>query len=279
MNKKFISRIKKKFTTDNSIFIVSFPKCGRSWLSLLLSHSVLQQYPNEMYRDINQWKNIDFVGLNNNLESINHKLTNYKFTHDDVPQHKKPEELTKDKSRYDNNKVILLIRDPKDVMVSNFFQMTVRDNVEWAKDLVAPKQLVYSKRGGVDTFVTFYRYWLDYLVARNMNHLVISYEQLRFDPVTTVTQIFKFAGNDMHISQKSIIASVDINTFEKVKARELKGEIKSKAFAIREAKNENALKARKGIVGDYKNYLTQEDIDYINGKLKALSFTSFFRWR
>ena len=112
-----IKKAKNKFFLkkglESGVYIISFPKSGRTWLRMLLGKAVCRKY-----------------GLDENLMVNTYKLTGAAgispviFTHDDssIKHGHRHDRLETDKSRYRNQKVIFLIRDPRDVIVSCYFQ-------------------------------------------------------------------------------------------------------------------------------------------------------------
>ncbi|MGH7963933.1 MAG: hypothetical protein ACRERD_19280, partial [Candidatus Binatia bacterium] len=81
-------------------FLLSFPKCGRTWLRMMLGKVF------ELHFGID-----DPRGLNSNyLVDPRPGIPLVKIIHDDKPQVKAPTELATDKAKYRGAKVILLIR-------------------------------------------------------------------------------------------------------------------------------------------------------------------------
>ncbi len=102
-------------------FVISFPSCGRTWLRILLGNYLLG----------------DDVGNPLDIRKITQTrgdcLTTA-FTHDDEP-HKKPfTMIQEDKSYYADRNVILLVCDPRDIVVSYYFEYMRRGGKELANE-------------------------------------------------------------------------------------------------------------------------------------------------
>ncbi|MBT6815954.1 MAG: hypothetical protein HOA49_06070, partial [Flavobacteriales bacterium] len=95
----------------NQYFLVSFPKTGRTWLDYMLKQMVKQsKHPlknNENFI-FNEHDNSEIIIENG---TRNNPLDVFKFTSRD---------------RYRRGKVLFLVRDPRDVVVSHFHQVTKR---------------------------------------------------------------------------------------------------------------------------------------------------------
>ena len=105
--------------SNQQVVLISFPKSGRSWLRLMLCDMVNFQF-----------KDAENIVADTNLLWKIHPLVPY-FTidHDDAC-FKSPAELNLTKENYSNAKVIFLVRDPRDVIVSWYFQLVKRNTLK-----------------------------------------------------------------------------------------------------------------------------------------------------
>ncbi|MCK4650142.1 sulfotransferase domain-containing protein [Candidatus Pacearchaeota archaeon] len=101
---------------NSEILIISFPKCGRTWLRLLIGRILQQTY---------HFSENDML----NIEKMSRKIKeipNLTVLHEDNPHLKRYEQLSKSKNKYKDKKIIFLARNPKDVIVSWYFHRTKR---------------------------------------------------------------------------------------------------------------------------------------------------------
>jgi Sulfotransferase domain len=107
------------------VSIVSFPKSGRTWLRVLIGKALCEQAGLDDQQIFDKDKLAEATGL----PKIN-------YTHEDSGNsgRKHYQELETDKSKYKQRKVIMLMRDPRDVLVSyyltgcEFCNCTASDN-------------------------------------------------------------------------------------------------------------------------------------------------------
>ncbi|SNS56280.1 Sulfotransferase domain-containing protein [Ekhidna lutea] len=237
--------------------IVSYPKCGRSWLRLLINDSFAKEYSGHLKEGSLQ---------EDRLSSINKDISSIGITHDDDPMLKTPEEIIKNKSFYKKKNVVLLVRDPRDVMISWYFQVINRGSIKNFSEPIKtndPRDFIYNERGGLKTIIDFYNLWWKNR-ERPKSFYCMSYEALRSDTLNEMIKLFEFWGIRKYISDSSIKHAIQKNSFEKLKDKESKGAVKHDAFKTVDKKNPDAFKARKGKVGGYVDYLETEDIKYMD---------------
>ena len=99
-------------------FLISYPKCGRTWLRMLLSRALEIHYGAP---DIDYLCG-DFLG--GNVAGA----PRIRVSHDDDPHWKTPRGLDRRKRRYRGKQVVLLVRDPRDVVVSMYFERSRRSS-------------------------------------------------------------------------------------------------------------------------------------------------------
>src|SRR5829696_8296931 len=106
-------------TRDADVFVLSFPKCGRTWLRVMLSKYIL---------DLRGHEPGDLV----DVYSISRRagLPAVTFDHEDsyfTIEGACAQALETNKARYRDKRVAFLVRDPRDVMVSYYVYCTKRN--------------------------------------------------------------------------------------------------------------------------------------------------------
>ncbi len=242
--------------------IVSFPKCGRSWLALMLCDAV--------YRALPEVERIDDVSTRL-LYRADDRLPSILFSHDDQPMLKTPTELVYDKYEWRGRKVVFLVRDPRDVIISWYFQCVDRGSLSEFNSSVkadSPSDFLYNERGGLKTLIAFYNAWYENRYYPR-KFTLLKYEELREDSTNQLAKLMKnFNLNDL-VSAAAIQEAVDANEFKRVQQREKQNAIKSATGhnvfgTVSNDGGENSLKARRGKIGGYKDYLTSDEIAYLN---------------
>tara|TARA_Y100001978_G_scaffold188531_1_gene190007 strand:- start:973 stop:1776 length:804 start_codon:yes stop_codon:yes gene_type:complete len=246
------------YLPQNHFILVSFPKVGRTWLKFML---------NKIYADLIN---------DNNQASINLKkqagnLPVLKDTHDwseiiiESGYRPDPLKLFKYSKRYfyHRSKVIHLIRDPRDTIVSHFHQVTKRAKNPFVFDSIS--HFLRDPIYGFSRIIKFYTLW-----SKNesvpKDYLLIKYENLKHNGIPELRKIVDFLGLE-NVSDKLLQRVYEESSAEKMRDLEKKEKIDGfNQFG----KNINSLKVRKAKIGGYKSELSQEDIEYCENLMKDL---------
>ena len=193
--------------------------------------------------------------------------------HDDRPMLKSPDELERSKIQYKNNKVIFLVRDPRDVIVSSYFEMSKRGQLFGTNphETRQPEfegsmsEFIHRKEGGFDTLLAYYNIW-----AENRNipkgFLLLRYEDLGREPGYELRRALNFL--DMNAIQESTIAAaIEYASFENMRQMEHQGQFQSNILKPANSSDRESYKTRKGMVGGYKQYLSEAEIASLNEKI------------
>ncbi len=238
---------------------VSFPKCGRTWVRLMLGRLIaLEEGRPERADDLDELFDV--------FETTKRRrgFPAVVFTHDDKPQHRRPDELMADKSKlYRGRDVVVLIRDLRDVMVSSFFQLTRREEKRNDPSLSA---YVRSDSGAAATFVAFYNNWW---AARDVprSFRVLRYEDLHASPPQALEGILAAIGWP-RVSPERIREVVAWGAFENLKRKSVAS--KRRELQPRNGDDPESFKMRRGKVGGFRDYLSPEDVAYLDGQMRRL---------
>ena len=109
--------------------------------------------------------------------------------HDGMPERKSAAEINPDRSEYSGCRVILLVRDLRDTVVSNYFQVTRRER-SYVGDLAS---FVHWPRGSFEAMLRYYNVWAaQRRVPRDF--LLIRYEDLHADTAREMRRVAAFLG-------------------------------------------------------------------------------------
>jgi hypothetical protein len=100
----------------DEVVVISYPKSGRTWLQLMLGEYITRHFGLDV-RNV-----IAIKEYTKRLQGV----PRIKFAHDERPQWKSAAEQVLNKSAYRDQNIILLARDPRDIIVSLFFEKTKR---------------------------------------------------------------------------------------------------------------------------------------------------------
>lgn len=226
-------------------FIISYPKTGRTWLRMLIKSAL------EIHTGITCSDPLE----THEISDRDPRVPRLRVIHDDEPHWKRPDQLRRNKSKYRNKRVVLLVRDPRDTMVSLYLQMTKRWKVfkpEW-KDI---DTFIWQERGALRSMIAYYNIWAQ---SRSLPGalMLVRYEDIHADPPATLDRVLTFLGvTGVHV--ETLHAAVEANTIARVRAKEQAGVFASKRLRPGIAGDPESFKARRGEVGGYLQYLTHE---------------------
>jgi len=182
--------------------------------------------------------------------------------HDDNPQVKTPEELVANKSEYRGLKVIYLVRDIRDLAVSNYFEFTRRRG---QRDQGLSTYL-RSRRGSVATMIQHYNVWAANRAVPAGFHLV-RYEDLHTDAETCLRNVARFIGLP-EVEDAVIRRAVDYGSFANMRHLEMRGSIQHRGMQSGDPSDPESFKTRRGKVGGYVDYMTADDIAWTESLIR-----------
>ncbi|MGB5622070.1 MAG: sulfotransferase domain-containing protein [Gammaproteobacteria bacterium] len=239
--------------------IVSCPKAGRTWLRVMISRFYSEKY---------QLTDAELLGFDN-FHKLNPVIPRIFSTHDNYIQ-----DFTghrDDKRDFRGKKVLLLVRDPRDVVVSQFFQWKYR---------VRPvkKALLSSLKDSPDVGVFDFATHPDHGIPRNMrflsgwrdglrqleDHLIVRYEDLRANTAVELERVLRFF--DAECNHEQIEDAVSFAAFESMRAREQQrsGGTARHSLAATDRGNPDSYKTRRAKIGGFVDYFDEQQIATIN---------------
>ncbi len=227
------------------VHLVWFPKTGGTWARLLLNNAL------SMHTGVRPADPLDFGEFHRH----NPSLPTIRPHNDDEPHWKTPEQLERDKSAYRGKRVILLVRDPRDAVVSLYFQKTKR----WKVLEGSLHDFVWQASGSLRTMIAFYGAW----AAQRHVPLAISlvrYEDLHRDPRTELCRLLDFAGL-RQVRDEVVDAAVEASSFDTMRRREVSLEFGTSRLRPGIRGDHESFKARRGLVGGFSDYLCPEDVE------------------
>ena len=171
--------------------------------------------------------------------------------------------------------VLLVVRDPRDVIVSLFFHLQKRAH-SYAGDLPG---LLRHPVFGVRRVVTVMNGWLAEWDRLGRLHL-LRYEDAKADPHGSFAEALRFLQPGVEPDACALAHAVGVSSFENMRRLE-KGDAQAPGSGIVATLQEEALrpadvddvdsyKVRRGKVGGYVDYLSAEDVAFLDAEMVRL---------
>jgi hypothetical protein len=247
-----------KFSRCDYVF-ASYGKSGRTWVRVMISRYFQQAY--KLQEGI-------ILGFDN-FHKLNRAIPKIFFTHDNYLRRflGHPDSL---EDFYDR-KVVLLVRKPQDVAVSQFFQWkyrmrpykkTLNQYPEDGAD-VSIYDFVMKEAQGMGRIISALNKWTEELPRINQL-LIVRYEDLRSRPEREVARLMAFLGED--VSPEIVKEAVEFASVENLRKMEAQNHFWRSGSRIqpRDASNPDSYKVRKAKVGGYRDYFDDEQIAAID---------------
>jgi Sulfotransferase domain len=243
---------------------VSFGKSGRTWLRVMLSR-YFQLACGLPERSILRFDN--YYNINPAVPKI--FFTHGNYLRDYTGRHETKQDF------YDK-KVMLLVRRPQDVAVSQYFQwkyrMPARKKIlnqypAHGEDL-SLYDFAMNPRVGLQGIVAFMNGWADEL-PNLREHLLVRYEDMHADPAASLRRAIAFLGmqpDDAWIDEAVRFASVD-NLRELERSRFFRGS--GIRMRPKDRSNPDSYKVRRAKVGGYRDYFDDEQLAQIDALVQS----------
>lgn len=244
--------------------VVSFGKSGRTWLRVMLSrfyqvkHGLSERY---------------LIGFDN-LHYKNRAIPKIFFTHDNYV--KDYTGNADSKADYYGKKVILLVRNPADVAVSQYHQWLhrMRPKKKALNDYPAHGEevsifdFVAQRPAGLPKVIGFMNGWAQEFPRLN-DLLVVRYEDMKSRPEETLGKIVDFIGTPGTAEQ--IREAVAFASVENMRQMEQKRTfwLSGGRMVPRDRSNPNSFKVRRAKVGGYRDYFSDQENAQIDDAISA----------
>jgi len=260
---------------DFDAYLVSFPKSGRTWLTVALGRALQQHF--------------GLAGTNplelREMGRLRTDVPHIRILHEDRPHRKRPEELATSKEQFRGSKVMFLARDPRDVVVSYYFQRAKREPARRIlffqrkrRETHAPftgtlSEFLSVPVGGFDTLLRYYNIWAENRTVP-AQFLLVRYEDMHAEPARELRKVLAFLGLKA-VRDEVIADAVQYSSFDNMRKLEQRDALGSFKLRPADVNDADSYKVRRGKIGGYVDYLAPEEIEMLNGKMAA-ELSSFY---
>lgn len=234
------SELDRRRRSTRDVVVISHPKSGRTWLHFMLTSIGVKLL-------------FDHAGSDNSsanrLEDITHQL-----------------------GKWREWRVAFLHRDPRDTVVSGFFQATKRLK-ESQRFQGSISDFMRDPRYGVAKIAGFNLLWLE---SRDMfrDFTSASYEDLHKDTSGELGRLIRFATSKP-ADERKVQRAVQAGAFDNMRKVEsaLGGKMDERLkLGGGSPDDPQSLKTRKGKVGGWRDYFDAEDAGYMDALLDEMSY-------
>lgn len=248
-----------KMLREADCVFVSFGKSGRTWVRVLLSRFYQQKY------GLAERHLLVF----DNLHRKNPAIPTIFFTHDNYLK-----DFTgqgNNKADYYGKKVVLLVRNPADVVVSQYFQWKFRmrprkktiNQYPTGAGEVEIFDFVMRPQSGLKKIVDFMNLWADEAGRIKELH-VLRYEDLHRAPEETLGRLLEFIGTPGSAEQLAdAVAFASVENMRKLETKRTFW-LSGSRMAPADRSNPNSYKVRRGKVGGYRDYFDDGQVTRID---------------
>ncbi|MGB3767128.1 MAG: sulfotransferase domain-containing protein [Phormidesmis sp.] len=221
--------------------LLSLTNCGRTWLRVILGRALQLHYAHI--------SGIDTVDLHD-LFSFSERIPTLPAI---KPMHEKYGQFG---NCYDQQKVIVLVRDPRDALVSRYHQH---------KDKLGFDSLdrYACESSDLDAYIQFYNDWQTHQ-AEASGFLMVRYEDMKASTLQTVQRVVDFLA--LPLTSDELEQAIAYASFKNMRKMEVTGsdQVRAGVMATRDVSNPESFKVRKGAIGGYRAELSDESVAFVD---------------
>jgi hypothetical protein len=235
----------------SDIIWVCFPKSGSTWLEVMLTQYFVERY------HVDSIEVRDVHAITRAMPS----LATIVRTHDDDIHLKPVDQFETDKSKYRDKRVLFLARDPRDLLVSYFFEYTKKKEYLAAGEppfTGTIDDFVHHHIGGLRSIVRFYNIWAENVAVPREFHL-LTYEKLQADTRGELTRVLRLLDNSA-IDPQCVDKAVSFGAFDNMRQLEERSAPGLTLNPHVKLGDTEGYKVRKGKVGGYGDYLSPASV-------------------
>jgi alcohol sulfotransferase len=160
-----------------------------------------------------------------------------------------------------NAQVVLICRHPLDALLSHYMHNKNQAGAEARTQYESFDAFINSPVHGLEKFCRYYSLWAEAL--RSGQAFLARYEDLKRDPLSTVTAVLNYLS--LPVEPVCLKEAVEYASFDNMKRMEASNAPSFKSsgfrvFATGDKNNPDAFHVRRGLVGGYREHLTQSQI-------------------
>lgn len=241
---------------DADVIVLSLGKSGRTWLRVMLHRALALEY------------DLSFDPIR--LDPGSSPAPRIAYTHE-LATHLRADPLGKQllgrsilpRSLTDRKRLVVLVRDPRDVVVSSYFHKRERSR----KTDIPLEAFIHHPRWGIEPLVAILNRWRRRFADHPRCHWV-HYEALRRAPEAEMARLFE--ALEVPVGKDAIARSVEAARFDRMQAAEAAGEFSDPRLRPGDVDRPESFKVRRGKVGGYRDEFAPEAIAFLDAAVARL---------
>lgn len=271
LRRRYLAQLELAKARRAQLLIIGHPKSGNTWLKVMISRLFQVRYGLPASRLINT----DELALKH-PEIPRLAASNGYYSYEGIIG----EALSVDApdSELRRKPVLFIARHPCDIAVSWFFQFTKRQSrhkqelinhfIDHPIDRRTIEMWDFVRHSdiGLPFLVEYLNTWEKNIAALDRG-MVLRYEDLRARPAENLKRVVDLMGQDF--TDDEIDEAVRFGSFDNLRQLETKGFFRQGGLTLRDPKDPNTFKVRRGKVGGYRDYFTAEQAAELEGIVRA----------
>jgi hypothetical protein len=236
------------------ILVLSRAKSGRTWLRAMLSRLYQKRF------DLVENQLLEYDNFARQHQDIPVVSMTHGHYLDHLARH------ARHGQRLKSMPVVFLLRDPRDVAVSEYFQSTRRASA-YKRELYNVDQsasmfdFVMQSPLGLPAICDYLNHWHRELADWQRVYRLY-YESLRAEPEKEMARLLAFLDQDF--SAGEIRDAVEFASFEALKRKERDNYFRNTRLQAKDVEDPDSYKVRRGKVGGYRDYFSADEIERID---------------
>lgn len=240
---------KCKKLARSDIVILRYPKSGVTWMRVMISRIYQRRLGLPETAIVGR---SEFRRWHADAPSLFVAMDNFGMSREEL------------KRRLLEKKVVLLLRDPRDIVVSWYFHVSKRSTageraVFRIPDSVGNQRLydfAMNPDHGMPRIIDFMNFWFD-AVRRQPDAIIVKYEDLRSRPEEAFAPVIRLLQPD--VTAEEIHDAVEYAEFSRMKKREGEGSFGLDILQPGIEGDDDSFKVRRGKVKGYVDYFSAEE--------------------
>lgn len=239
----------------SNVCVVSFQKSGQIWTIMMFGKVISLKYG---IHDVGKGL-VKKIKLDTVLMTLFKPIPTVLFTHAGSTSNEDSLDYVK---MLKKKRIVLLVRDPRDEIVSLYHDHTKRNL--WYKSNVS--DFVRDPDWGLKKVIKFMNLWAEEMDKRKDDFSLLRYEDMKKETPKELKKFLAFLK--IEVDDSIIDEAIKYGSFENMRKMELAKEFKDPRMLPHNVNDLNSYRTRKGKVGSHKEELNKEDIEYINKEIK-----------